>query len=395
MNISAGGTVIPPGTSFLFKNRFMDVKHYVASNRLIDLVKVNGQPDQYWYRFDGNSDADVACAFMRCGRYVDDNGTIAAPFFYPPGAEDADYTAAAFTVGGNKAKGSSAEMLETLFAELEAERKDLLIFNFGYENRKEKEYNQLRYLHDKYISAPGSPLGRVLMITWPSQGFGQYDAEKGNDGFLKRSLLKLFSAKLPERTREQISNDVKVTGDALAIFLLKLSGFMKERYKNATAATYRPRIHFIAQSMANAILVRCLVRLNELGMQEEVKGLFSRLMLTAPDIPDTVFETEPAYAGGMSIAEEVHVVCSRQDNILKMSDVFHNVAGTHRLGIAGPKDMSKVPANVHKMDIHQSRITFIPKDFNHRYFVYNQQAVDRYLHVFRNSAAEQEVLVNA
>jgi hypothetical protein len=361
----------------------MDVRHYVASNRLIDAVKVAGQPDQYWYRFDGNADADIANPFMRCGRYVDNNGAIEAPVFFAPGMEDDDYRN---SVAGSGASGSSFEMLSTLFSELEKEKKDLLIFNFGYENRKEKEYNQLRYLHDKYIAAPGSPLGRALMITWPSQGFGEYDKETGKDNFLKRSIFKLFSAKLPERTAQQINNDVKVTGDVLAIFLLKLAAFTKERYK-APGQAYRPKIHFIAQSMANAIFIRCLSRLDELGMQDEVKGLFSRLMLTAPDVPNTVFETEPAYARGMSIAEKVYVVCSAQDNILKASDVFHNIAGTNRLGIAGPKDMSKVPPNVQKLDIHQGKVSFIPKDFNHRYFVYNQGVVDCYLRIFRNEDA--------
>src|ERR1043165_8901853 len=291
----------------------MDVRHYVATNRIVDLVKIQGQPDQYWYRFDGNSDADKALPFMRCGRYTDDSGKIAAPTFFAPGTEDNDYTGIPVNA---KPSGSSLEMFNTLFSELEELKKDLLIFNFGYENRKEKEYGQLKYLHEKFISPQGSPLGRVLMITWPSQGFGGYDKEIGKDGFIKRSLYKLFSAKLPERTDEQINNDVKITGDTLAVFLLKLSDFVKERYKNAAPGTYRPKIHFIAQSMANAIMIRCLTRINELGMQKQVEGLFFRLMLTAPDVPDSVFETETGFATGMSVAEKVYVVCSGQDVIL-------------------------------------------------------------------------------
>ncbi|MFL5764190.1 MAG: alpha/beta hydrolase [Bacteroidia bacterium] len=371
----------------------MDVRHYVASNRLIDPVKVSGQPDQYWYRFDGNSDADKATVFMRCGRYVDNNGRIAAPSFFSGGDEDKDYDLSSFSSAVLKAKASSAELFSTLFAELEKERKDLLIYNFGYENRKSREYEQLKDLHEKYILPQSSPLGRILMITWPSQGFGEYDDEIGKDNFFKRTFYKLISTKLPERTPEQINNDVKVTGDALAVFLLKLSDFVKGRYTTAASGIYKPRINFIAQSMANAIFIRCMNRLQELGMQNEVGGLFSRLMLTAPDIPDNVFETEPAYSEGMKIAEKVYVVCSGQDNILKASDVFHNIAGTKRLGISGPRDLSKVPSNVFKMDIHQSRISFIPKDYNHRYFVYNQEVVNRYLEAFNGRDAEKKEIV--
>lgn len=370
----------------------MALRHYVVTNRLVKEVKVEKQKDQFWYHFDENHISDTATAHMRCGRYVDRQGTVDSPWFFAPEGEDDDYKFPGDKPGDDhvKPKGGSKAMFDTLFDELERMNKDLLVFNFGYENRQEKEYGHLTHLHKKYISVPGGKLGRVLMITWPSQGFGEYNKELGRQGLLKKWWNSLFGPKQPETDGKKLRNDVQITGEALAIFLLKLNNYRKERYKNAAASVYRPKMHFIVQSMANSILEHCFTKLDAYGRHAEVTEMFSRLMLTSPDVRYDLMEISPAYNKATSLATKTYVVCSEQDLVLKVADIFHNIPGTKRMGLSGPMNMSKVPPNVHKLLVKQSKSSLSPIDFNHRYFEYNDAVVNRYLHIFNDGHTERE-----
>ncbi|HXC04501.1 MAG TPA: alpha/beta hydrolase [Bacteroidia bacterium] len=368
----------------------MDVKHYVITTRPVQLVQVPDVPDQYWYESDENTASESAVAYFRCGQYTDNNGTAGAPFFYDPQGEDADYPATPAPIGASQQqpKGGSLEMLTNLFTELDGEGKELLIFMFGYNNGLEKEYSHIMNIHNNYINSDTN-IGRLLMITWPSQCFGEYNQKLGIVGTLGKLIDKITGKEIPSKTPEQINCDAGITGDALSVFLLKLNTFVANRYATGT----RPKIHFIVQSMANHILDQCFLNLCSLHLNNQVDNLMDNLMLTSPDIRNDVFQQGPGYRQSTAMAKKAFVVFSRQDPILKLADAVHPIPGAARLGLTGPSTGTVLPDNTTTLEVVQTDFRPLPVDFNHRYFEYNPEVIQEYAAVFKGGVVKP--LVNA
>lgn len=359
----------------------MDLRHCVATTRQVDVVRVPGVQDQFWYRHDGNSSADIATPYFSCGQYIDNNGEPDKPYFFDFRPEVDDYRA--ITPGAlPPAHGGSQTMFSNMFYELERERKDLLIFMFGYHNPFVKEFNHVKHLHRHYIEDGNANLGRLLMLTWPSQGFGQYRRELGSIYF-------------GGKNEAGIETDVAITGRALAVFLLKMYHFMHQRYAHAPAGTYVPKLNFIVQSMANHVWGYAAAALADQGHGHTLNGFFSNLMLTSPDIRNDIFQYRPVYAHATSFARRAFLVFSKQDFILKLSDRFHSIPGTSRLGLAGPISDYYVPGNTHIAEVHQHRIGFKPIDYNHRYFEYNREVRDLYAGAFTGGRFDRRFIINA
>ncbi|HET7003414.1 MAG TPA: alpha/beta hydrolase [Puia sp.] len=350
----------------------MDLKHYVATTRPVKLVKVSGQPDQYWYEHDENNSADVATSYFRCGQYVDNSGEVEPPFFFNPRNEDVDYiiSPGGITPAQLKSNGGSKEMFDMLFNELEQGKKDLLLFMFGYHNPLTKEFDHVHRIHENFIEHGNTNIGRLLMLTWPSQGFGEYNKELGgNHGE-------------PVKNGIDINSDVAVTGKLLAIFLSKLRNYMTNRYATMPAGRYQPKLHFIVQSMANQIWNITLEHLINNNIKSALNGMFEKLMLTSPDIQDNIFQESSAYKQSTDLANNAFVVYSKQDTILQAADVFHHISEHSRLGLIGPQPLSSIPLNTNLLEVTQGHRSFSPIDYNHRYFEYHPAVINFYAQVF-------------
>jgi hypothetical protein len=369
----------------------MSKKHYVVTCRSVRKVSVEGLADQYWYEHDNNPEADVAVPYMHCGKYVEADGKADRPFFYSPGGETEDYP----PVGNSPAAeqlichGGSHEMLTELFTELENEKKDLLVFMFGYHNPFVKEFKHIELLHEKYVAPEGSVIGRILMVTWPSQGFGEYNQEIEHLSFLK-SIWKKITGKA-NSVKSKINSDAVIAGHAQAIFLLKLQSFISGRYKNSTG--FRPEMHYIVQSMANHVLEKTGAALNRMNRLAQAKNIFKNLLLTSPDIRSDIFEKSPDYVAATTIGETAVVVYSPDDPILKLGKIAHPT-GPSRLGLDGPEKMENIPANTKLLEVRQEKITLPPSDISHRYFEYNNIVINRYNDIFKNVALPAKSTLN-
>lgn len=345
-----------------------DLRHYVATTRRVGMTDTG----EYFYEHESNNPADTANPYFRCGQYVDDDGIPENPWFCHPGNEDYDYVIKDGTPTDEQltAGEGSAEMFNMLLSELEHAGKDMLIFIFGYHNPFGKERDHLNRLHTKYVSPPESNIGRILMLTWPSQGFGEYNKELG------------YFQKLVSKSGDQINSDVAVTGKALAVFLCKLKKFMDARY-TANPHLHRPKLNIIVQSMANHVWLRMMEKLTAWNKTALLKSMMSNLMLTSPDIRSDIFQQSELYKRSTDLAERAYIIYSLQDRILRIATVVHGVPGASRLGLTGPDGgLTHLPGNTHLINVNQSMKKLKPVDFNHRYFEYNNAVIDIYNSIF-------------
>lgn len=370
----------------------MSKRHYVITTRPVHKVTVNGLPDQYWYEHDVNTSADTANPFMRCGIYTDRQGVADKPSFFAPGNEDADYT----TGGANpfKPQGSSLELFTLLFAELELQKKDLLLFMFGFENNLKGELDHLEILHKEYVAKDKSTIGRILMLTWPSQGLLKYNEEIRREGNFSKWWKKLFGNSF---SVDEHLSDAAVTGRAFAVWMLKLQQFMQQRYAQAPAGTYRPRISVITQSMANHVLKYTSAEITRLQQTAAAKGLFDNLILTSPDIRNTIFENDADYRNAAAFGKNTWLVYSPQDPVLQKGDALYPyrdpVTGNKqpRLGKTGPQSTTGLPANLYPVHIEQLNVGMNPfTDRFHRYFQKNEKVVAFYNQIFSNTAPKEK-----
>jgi esterase/lipase superfamily enzyme len=88
------------------------------------------------------------------------------------------------------------------------------------------------------------------------------------------------------------------------------------------------RIHLIAHSMGNQLLVNAL---DGLGRQPEIKPLFDNVIMAAPDVDAKTF-TERNWAGIRDAAKHFTLYASSDDWALKVSRRLNDLA---RLGEAG------------------------------------------------------------
>lgn len=370
----------------------MSKRHYVITTRPVHKVTVENLPDQFWYEHDTNTPADVATPFVRCGIYTDRQGQADKPAFFAPGSEDADYT-----IGGAdpfKPQGGSLEQFNLLFNELEQMQKNLLIFMYGFENNIKGELEHLELLHKDYIEKEGSSAGRVLMITWPSQGLLKYNEEIRRSGKIGAFLKKLFGNS--SRPDENLS-DAAVTGRAMAVWILKLLQFAEDRYSNPEPGRFRPRISCIVQSMANHVIRFTAAELKRLQKLETVAGIFDDLILTSPDIRDTIFENDNDYRNASVLGKNTWLVYSPQDPVLKKGDWLYPyidpVSGKKqpRLGRNGPASVAGLPPNLFKVEVQQQHIINNPlSDFNHRYFEFNDKVIGFYNSIANGSVPKKD-----
>ena len=166
-------------------------------------------------------------------------------------------------------------MFEEIFTNLKKTDKLLYIYLHGFGNnaQKEKVKQVVPMIHSYFPHAGNyhSPVGDLIFLTWPSQGFTEY--------------------KYGER------DDVSKMANMTTVFILKLYHFVKNK-SNPLFADWEPKIVFHSQSMGSKILLQTAQRIHFLeGANMIKKGLlnnfFYRIVMTGADIDTDALNETP------------------------------------------------------------------------------------------------------
>ena len=204
---------------------------------------------------------------------------------------------------------SRADFLTALHQQISASPgKDVFVFVHGYNQSFEDAARRTAQLaYD--LDFDGTP----MMFSWPSQGH----------------LYSYF-------TDQQV---IEPTGPRLAEFL-----------DTVTAASGAERVHLIAHSMGNRVMLAALQAYVKAHAGKAGRPAFGQLVFTAPDVDRRDFVT--AFASLRGIAERITLYASDSDLALRASKTVH---GEPRAGSAGDGiirlpgldtiDMSGLPAD--------------------------------------------------
>jgi hypothetical protein len=317
------------------------MKHYVVTTR-----RVSKTDNRY------SKNIDRCASFMRCGKYTEGDGVLQQPYFFESGNEDSDYENGTSIAALQPGQGTR-ELFDQLFAELEQSGKGLLLFLFGIDNPIAKELEHVELLHNAYVK--NSPdIGRILMITWPSQGFAGFEY------------------------RKELKQDVQLTGKALAVFLLKLSAYITTR---RTAGRYVPKLFFMPQSMGHRIVNVMLEHLEQNNQLEQLRHLFDGTILMSPDMPNYALQTNGnplPYKHITQLSKQLCLVFSKQDPILGMAKWFdsdHSTAfrSLGKMGLVFPVD-GVTQLEVEQVNDPQKKR--YGKNPEHRYYEFHCGAIE-------------------
>ncbi|MFZ5552706.1 MAG: alpha/beta hydrolase [Bacteroidota bacterium] len=273
---------------------------------------------------------DNANTFLNFGHYLVEKNDIDPPVFKRNG--DSSETNHFHTHEGDfYLPGEESEpWFNEIFTELKKEReKQLYIYLFGFGNTVNQEMKkQLSPLHSHYFLDDwglNSPVGKILLISWPSQGKLQY----------KKGEL----------------NDVEKMGKSVAVLLLKLFHYVNNK-NNPLFSDWNPKIVMHTQSMGCRILKQAVKTLNDLENAGKIKAdilnnFFHRLILTGADIDEDGLSYSDAEDDYFihQLAHRVVLFHNKNDFALWMSN---NIFGTkkQRLGRTETDIKKMLPKNV-------------------------------------------------
>jgi esterase/lipase superfamily enzyme len=343
----------------------IDLKHYVVTTRKVKII------DDIW-KYDPDH-PDESVRYMRYGRYSEDGDS--AVFINPIDAEgnneDHHYKFSVKELSEDKLEAGYASRLffDQLFGELEISGKGLLIFLHGISVKEKKEHQHVRLLHDKYINDSPS-LGRLLMVTWPSQGFSvtQYPEEKKVDSLR--------------------------TGKALGLFFLKLATEIQRRKANHL---FVPDIYFMPQSMGHRVVNQMmnLLKYQKEEIYDRVKSLFEKIILMSPDMPARslrqAISNKYDYKYIHELAKNTCIFYTKEDWVLKKAEQLHD---EEVLGYTGPKEH---PSFIISYRINQINAPKLMVDLKrtkaHRYFQYHSLVIDEINKLFAGEKPSEDIFL--
>jgi esterase/lipase superfamily enzyme len=258
------------------------IRPFVLSSRPLNVF--NGKTTYQTNEIPDLKENDQALDFFNLGRYeiskpLDDHHrdlfTADYPSFFTYNNHEEALHFRNYTEGNFKPGKDTASMFEEIFTNLKKTDKILYIYLHGFGNnaQKEKEKQVVPMIHS-YFPHTGnyhSPVGDMIFLTWPSQGFTEY--------------------KYGER------DDVSKMANMTAVFILKLYHYVKNK-SNPLFADWEPKIVFHSQSMGSKILLQTAQRINFLEGANMIKkdllnNFFYRIVMTGADIDTDALNETP------------------------------------------------------------------------------------------------------
>jgi DNA-binding Lrp family transcriptional regulator len=358
-----------------------DLKHFVVTTRQVSALERSDY--SHGYKAENNYSTQGA-KYMRFGHYLHHKATkadktidVTDAIFYNHNYkhnEDNDFSycmdaTSVFPEEVTKPGSGSEAMFNAIFNELEKTGKALLVFMYGFSNMTKKELSHVELIDKAYLKS-NSAVGSLLVISWPSQAF--VDWENLNDAIIPAKKWKLIKYEY----LEELHTDVKTTGYSLALLLLKLASFVETR---KAKRLFVPKIHFMPQSMGNRI-VNCMME--KLAVQPEqlsnrVNKLFDKLILMSPDMHEDGLDPANGwpYRNVHLLANQTFLISSKNDPVLP------RVAKIHDCKILGITGASKKPDFIRSIEFHQYGNVIFYKSLQtqrHRFFEFHEDAIHHF-----------------
>lgn len=278
---------------------------------------------------------DTANEHLNFGHYKVKENDIDPPVFYRNGDSKESPHFSKHEKGFDLPGEETNAYFNEIFTELKKKKeKFLYIYLFGFGNTVNQEMKkQLSPLHHHYFLDDWgltSPVGKVLLISWPSQGKLQY--KTGELG------------------------DVEVMGKSVAVLFLKLFHFINDK-NNPLFSDWKPKIVMHSQSMGCRIIKQAVKTLNELENNKKINpnilnSFFHRLVLTGADLDEddlNYSDVDDDYFIHQ-LAERVILFHNKNDFALWMSNnIFHTKE--KRLGRTDTDLKTMLPKNVDLIEL--------------------------------------------
>lgn len=338
------------------------IEHYVFSSRKV--TTANGKRT---YLTDGpanNNGKDGALPYFHIGKYTLKNMQIELPTFLTEDDHKESKDFYEYPDNFFLPKEHTSQVFHEIFSSLKESDKILYIYIHGFGNDENKEMNkQVLPMTERYYPHSGnlnSPVGKMLFITWPSQGFIEY--------------------------KHGEKDDVSKMGIMLNVLMLKLFYFVNDK-TNPLFENWKPKIVFHAQSMGCKILQTSIHRLNDLIRANVIKqnrldNFFHRIVMTGADLDVDTLNDLPDEEG-----EEIHQLTKRLILFSNKTDFALWISrfvfsSGRRLGRhLKEEDYHLLPKNLELVKLKRNEVNFI----GHNYFTDEPDIALRLQNLLKNN----------
>jgi esterase/lipase superfamily enzyme len=220
---------------------------------------------------------------------------------------------------------------------------DTLVFIHGFNVSFDEAISTAKSLAKAYIT-PNSPIKRIVIFTWPSNG-------------------KTLDYREDRR-------DAEISGYALGRAIFKFTDFMSEFFKGSRDNPEQEQpcsnnVHLMCHSMGGYVLESALQMMSQ--QSAPMRTVFKEILLMAPDVDWNALEKPKALYNITSICERVHIYYNKYDMALSISETTKNAA--NRLGKYGPQQSSNIPENISIIDVSDIHLRgLVDRIKSHSYF---------------------------
>ncbi|MCU0437124.1 MAG: alpha/beta hydrolase [Raineya sp.] len=326
-------------------------------------------------RPDGKETAEAVGDNLRFGSY--DISTKEFNVFPEPQTDaDLDYAKATSNIEINsqniELKGSTrfftdlykAFTANTVINSSGIEESDTLFFIHGFNTNLKKLQDTIDNLHKKYVENPNSPIGHLLIFTWPGR-----------------------SPAVPYHYHDDKKDAIR-SGEALARGIIKALKFLRKTLVQERNPACNKKIHLMAHSMGNRVLEHTMKELikENVGIPE----LFDQILLMAPDVEYNIFEPQEAFYQLIDFGRRVHIYYHDKDHVLSISKYTKNFS--NRLGKYGRRYVNSSLTDVFDVNVSETRddqgVGLITNHMNHWYYYSSQMVVDDVIRVLKGDKSK-------
>lgn len=239
------------------------------------------------------------------------------------------------------------------------EKSDTLFFIHGFNTDLKSLRETIDNLHKKYVENPDSPVGHIIVFTWPGR-----------------------SPVLPLHYHDDKKDAIR-SGEALARGILKVTEFLRKTLVQERNPACNKKIHLMAHSMGNRVLKHTILELERL--QAGIPELFEEILIMAADVEYDIFEPQEAFYKLIDFGRRVHIYYHNKDHVLSISKYTKNF--NNRLGKYGRKYVNTSLTDVFDVDVSKTKDDkgsgVGTQVLNHWYYYSSQMVVDNVIEVLK------------